>query len=98
MEFSRVEKGKVVEVAIDTTSDQVTVLWSLGPLATKKHLYNRPTGTHTTVPYGKAAHFSVSERTLAVAAAQTTDPFAEAEFVSAAKRLPYRVKRLEAGL
>jgi hypothetical protein len=35
---------------------------------------------------------------LAAAAAQTTDPFAEAEFVSAAKRLAYMVKRLEAGL
>jgi hypothetical protein len=38
------------------------------------------------------------QRDLAAAAAQTTDPFAEAEFVSAAKRLSYMVKRLEMGL
>jgi hypothetical protein len=35
---------------------------------------------------------------LAMAATQTIDPFAEAEFVSAAKRLSYLVKRLESGL
>jgi hypothetical protein len=38
------------------------------------------------------------QRDLAAAAAQTTDPFAEAEFISAAKRLGYMVKRLEMGL
>jgi hypothetical protein len=38
------------------------------------------------------------QRDLAAAAAQTTDPLAEAEFISAAKRLAYMVKRLEMGL
>ena len=38
------------------------------------------------------------QRDLAAAAAQTTDPFAEAEFICTVKRLGTMIKRLETGL